>query len=148
MQHMHSTGTRIVYPAASASEATSSPDQSLEAVQAVVTQPLPDSKKATPSKRKGSGHGMMIVICDEMDQLMSSAQEALYDLFFLPQVSSSSCHNCPLLLATGILSAFYPALTLVSVASRVQIQMLYWGSGCQQVPPNMFLVMPSFGMRR
>jgi len=92
MQHMHSTGTRIVYPAASASEATSSPDQSLEALQAVLTQPLPDSKKAIPSKRKGSGHGMMIVICDEMDQLMSSAQEVLYDLFFLPQVSSQPAH--------------------------------------------------------
>ncbi len=85
---MHATGTRIVYPAAAPSEATSSPDQSLEALQAVLTQPLPDSKKATPSKRKGSGQGMMIVICDEMDQLMSSAQDVLYDLFFLPQVSS------------------------------------------------------------
>jgi hypothetical protein len=102
---MHVTGTRIVYPAAEASEATSSPDQSLQSLQAVLTQPLPDSKKATPSKRKGSGHGMMIVICDEMDQLMSNAQEVLYDLFFLPQVSSSPCHRYPLLLATGIHSA-------------------------------------------
>ena len=92
---MHSIGTSIVYPAAEASEATSSPDQSLQALQAVLTQPLPDSKKATPSKRKGSGHGMMVVICDEMDQLMSSAQEVLYDLFFLPQVSSSCCHGYP-----------------------------------------------------
>ncbi|DBA84848.1 hypothetical protein WJX77_006429 [Trebouxia sp. C0004] len=88
-QASEQAGTRIAYPAASASEATSSPDQSLEALQAVLTQPLPDSKKATPSKRKGSGHGMMIVICDEMDQLMSSAQEVLYDLFFLPQLLKS-----------------------------------------------------------
>ena len=104
MQHMHSTGTRIVYPAAAPSEATSSPDQSLEALQAVLTQPLPDSKKATPSKHKGSEHGMMVVICDEMDQLMSTAQEVLYDLFFLPQVSSQPAHA---------------ALILVFVASKV-----------------------------
>ncbi|KAA6422841.1 MAG: cell division control 6 protein [Trebouxia sp. A1-2] len=88
-QAFEQAGTRIVYPAAAASEATSSPDQSLEALQAVLTQPLPDSKKATPSKRKGCGHGMMIVICDEMDQLMSNAQEVLYDLFFLPQLLKS-----------------------------------------------------------
>ncbi len=89
-QRMCSAGTSIAYPAASASEAASSHDQSLEALQAVMTQPLPDRTKVTPSKRKGSGHGMMIVICDEMDQLMSSAQEVLYDLFFLPQVSQDS----------------------------------------------------------
>lgn len=29
---------------------------------------------------------MLVVICDEMDQLMSTAQDVLYDLFFLPQV--------------------------------------------------------------
>ena len=81
-----------MYPAASASEATSAPDQALEALQAVMTQPLPDRSKTTPSKRRGSAHGMMVVVCDEMDQLMSSAQEVLYDLFFLPQV------QCPVLL--------------------------------------------------
>ena len=91
-----------MYPAASASEATSAPDQALEALQAVMTQPLPDGTKATPSKRKGSAHGMMIVVCDEMDQLMSSAQEVLYDLFFLPQVllcpvlSLSPGSSCPI----------------------------------------------------
>ena len=87
-------GSGIVYPApATAAEAASAGDQALEALQAVVTQPLPDRSKATPSKRKGSQHGMMIVICDEMDHLMSTVQDVLYDLFFLPQVSH--CCNCP-----------------------------------------------------
>lgn len=86
---MHA-GTSIVYPAASASEAASPHDQSLDTLQAVMTQPLTDRTKVTPSKRRGCGHGMVIVICDEMDQLMSSAQEVLYDLFFLPQVRY--CH--------------------------------------------------------
>ena len=82
------SGTSIVYPAgAAAAEAASTGDQALEALQAVITQPLTDRSKTTPSKRKMSSHGMMIVICDEMDQLMSSAQEVLYDLFFMPQVT-------------------------------------------------------------
>lgn len=76
-----------MYPTgASAAEAASTGDQALEALKAVITQPLPDQSKSTPSKRKAPPHGMMIVICDEMDQLMSSAQEVLYDLFFMPQV--------------------------------------------------------------
>ena len=80
-------GPGIVYPAAaSTAEAASASGQALEALQAVITQPLPDRSKMTPSKRKGLSHGMMVVICDEMDQLMSTAQEVLYDLFFLPQV--------------------------------------------------------------
>ena len=90
MYGMMHAGTSIVYPAASASEAASPHDQSLETLQAVMTQPLTDRTKVTPSKRKGCAHGMVIVICDEMDQLMSSAQEVLYDLFFLPQVRY--CH--------------------------------------------------------
>ena len=82
------SGTSIVYPTgAAAAEAASAGDQALEALQAVITQPLPDRSKVTPSKRKMSSHGMMIVICDEMDQLMSTAQEVLYDLFFMPQVT-------------------------------------------------------------
>ena len=86
-----------MYPAgAAAAEAASSGSQALEALQAVITQHLPDGKKATPSKRKTSSHGMIIVICDEMDQLMSTAQEVLYDLFFLPQVehTTHACYMC------------------------------------------------------
>ena len=83
---MSHAGSGIVFPAASTAEAASAHDQCLEALQAVMTQPLPDPTKATPSKRKGGGHGMMVVICDEMDQLMSTARDVLYDLFFLPQV--------------------------------------------------------------
>ena len=92
-----SSGTSIVYPAgAAAAEAASTGDQAQEALQAVITQPLPDRSRTTPSKRKMSSHGMMIVICDEMDQLMSSAQEVLYDLFFMPQVIHS-CKDAPVL---------------------------------------------------
>ena len=79
-----------MYPAASTSEEAAGHDQALEALQAVVTHPLPDPTKPSSTKRKGPGHGMIIVICDEMDQLMSSAQDVLYDLFFLPQVIQSS----------------------------------------------------------
>lgn len=80
-----------MYPAGAAAveaaaEAASSSSQALEALQAVITKPLPDGRGATPRKRKMPSHGMIIVICDEMDHLMSSAQEVLYDLFFLPQV--------------------------------------------------------------
>ena len=86
-------GTGIVYPAGATAEAASGGDQALEVLQAAVTQPLPDGSKVTPSKRKGASHGMMIVVCDEMDQLMSSAKEVLYDLFFLPQVYCLSCRH-------------------------------------------------------
>lgn len=60
----------------------------------MLTQPLPGQQgsappKSTPGKRKGPGQGpgMLVLICDEMDQLMSTAQDVLYDLFFLPQVT-------------------------------------------------------------
>lgn len=87
-------GGDIVYPAATSSEATSSSGQALESLQAVLTQPLPAQqsstphKGGTPGKRRGAGLGMLVVICDEMDQLMSTAQDVLYDLFFLPQVQT------------------------------------------------------------
>ena len=106
-----------MYPAASASEAASASDQALEALQAVMTQPLPDRTKATPSKRKGSAHGMMVVVCDEMDQLMSSAQEVLYDLFFLPQVLLYPAVLCSpglvlaYLLGQGSVRLFHSSLT-------------------------------------
>ena len=66
----------------------------MESLQAVLTQPLPSQPsstphKGTPSKRRGVG--MLVVICDEMDQLMSTAQDVLYDLFFLPQVFFPAC---------------------------------------------------------
>ena len=100
------SGTSIVYPAgAAAAEAASTGDQALQALQAVITEPLPDRSKNTPSKRKMSPHGMMIVICDEMDQLMSSAQEVLYDLFFMPQVICIQHH---------LLCSFQNMLTLLS----------------------------------
>ena len=100
------SGTSIVYPAiAAAAEAASTGDQALQALQAVITEPLPDRSKNTPSKRKMSPHGMMIVICDEMDQLMSSAQEVLYDLFFMPQVICKQYH---------LLCSFQNMLTLLS----------------------------------
>ena len=95
------SGTSIVYPAAeAAAEAASTGDQAQEALQAVITQPLPNRSKSTPSKRKT--HGMMVVICDEMDQLMSSAQEILYDLFFMPQVIHPKYH-----LLVSVLSSEY-----------------------------------------
>ena len=91
-------GASIIYPAATASEASSTPTQALETLQAALTQPLPGQHSSTsqakgtpgrtPGKRRGSGQGvgMLVVVCDEMDQLMSTAQDVLYDLFFLPQV--------------------------------------------------------------
>lgn len=92
-------GGSIIYPAATALESGSTPAQALETLQAVLTQPLPGQHSSTPQargtpgrtpgKRRGAGQGvgMLVVICDELDQLMSTAQDVLYDLFFLPQVS-------------------------------------------------------------